>query len=205
MVVRAGLTMPSRLVPEDLEDVAREEARWLAAFHAGSRAVMSDFYTTYFSCVERSVGRVLEGADRETVIHEVFCRLLDDPALRAGFRGGSVRAWISTVAHNHAIDYHRRRERERPIGTAEDVTNAGGGAGDAPSFEASLEARQLIERFRTEWLTEPWRRVFDARFLEQRPQSEAARILGIHRTTLLYQEFRIRQLLRKFFLNEGLA
>jgi RNA polymerase sigma-70 factor (ECF subfamily) len=31
-------------------------------------------------------------------------------------------------------------------------------------------------------------------------QAEAARRLGIHRTTLLYQELRVRQLLRNFVL-----
>jgi RNA polymerase sigma-70 factor (ECF subfamily) len=143
---------------------------------------------------------VLTGADRETIIHEVFCRLLSDAQLRAGFRGGSLRAWLATIAHNQAIDYRRRRERERPVGDAEDVGTAGARGVETASAEGSVEARLLIERFRDEWLPPKWRGVFQVRFLEQKPQVEAARALGMHRTTLVYQEFRIRQLLRKFFL-----
>jgi RNA polymerase sigma-70 factor (ECF subfamily) len=156
---------------------------------------MAQLYVDHFSTVDRSVGRVLQGADRETIVHEVFCRLLADANLRASFRGGSIRAWISTVGRNLALDYRRRRQREQPCGSAEDVHDD---AHDAASPETLLEARELIGRFRDERLPEKWRPVFDARFVQQLHQSEAARALGIHRTTLLYQEFRIRQLLRKF-------
>ncbi len=187
-------------VPRDVEEGASQRTGWLGAFHEGSRHVLTEVYATHFACVDRAVGRVLTGADRETVIHEVFYRLLADAELRAGFRGGSLRAWLATVAHRQAIDYRRRRERERPVGDAEDVSTAGPQAVETPSAEASVEARQLIERFRNECLPPKWRGVFEARFLEQKAQVEAARGLGMHRTTLVYQELRIRQLLRKFFL-----
>ena len=192
--------MSTPTLPRDVAEGATQRTRWLGAFHEGSPDVFTEVYTTYFACVDRAVGRVLTGADRETVIHEVFCRLLADAELRAGFRGGSLRAWLATVAHNQAIDYRRRRERERPVGDAEDVSTAGPHAVETASAEGSVEARQLIERFCNERLPPKWRRVFEARFLEQKPQIEAARALGMHRTTLVYQEFRIRQLLRKFFL-----
>ena len=188
-------------VPRDVEESAGQRTSWLGAFHEGSRDVLTEVYATCFACVDRAVGRVLTGADRETVIHEVFCRLLTDPQLRAGFRGGSLRAWLGTVAHHQAIDYRRRRERERPVGDAEDVSRAGPHSVETASTEASVEARPLIERFRRECLPPKWLGVFEARFLEQKAQVEAARGLGMHRTTLVYQEFRIRQLLQKFYLD----
>jgi RNA polymerase sigma-70 factor (ECF subfamily) len=60
----------------------------------------------------------------------------------------------------------------------------------------------MIDRFRAHHLPAKWRGVFEVRFVQQLDQSEAARVLGIHRTTLVYQEFRVRQLLRKFFLQK---
>jgi len=189
--------MPGPLVPAVPGGDAPERPRWLDDFHEGSRAAMTELYVDQFGAVERAVGRVLQGADKETAVHEVFYRLLADAELRLSFRGGSLRAWISTVARNHALDYRRRRERERPAGAAEDVCSE---VQDVSTFEESLEARSLIERFRRDKLPEKWRAVFEARFIGQLHQSEAARALGIHRTTLLYQEFRIRQLLRAFFL-----
>lgn len=194
--------MPGPLVPVDTRGGASEGARWLDDFHAGSRAAMTGLYMDHFSTVRRAVGRVLRGADGETVVHEVFCRLIADAALRASFRGGSLRAWISTVAHHHALDYRRRRHREQPGGDAADL---GSEVEDVASSEGSLEARLLVDRFRRESLPEKWRPVFEARFIEQLNQSEAARALGIHRTTLAYQEFRVRQLLRKFFLRGEVA
>jgi RNA polymerase sigma-70 factor (ECF subfamily) len=60
----------------------------------------------------------------------------------------------------------------------------------------------LIERFRRERLPPDWVGVFERRFLEQLTQHEAARALGIRRTTLAYRELRIRRALRAFLLEE---
>jgi RNA polymerase sigma-70 factor (ECF subfamily) len=61
-----------------------------------------------------------------------------------------------------------------------------------------LDAKVLVERFRRDCLPQEWAGVFDARFLRQVPQREAARELGIRRTTLAYRELRIRRLLSRF-------
>lgn len=59
----------------------------------------------------------------------------------------------------------------------------------------------LVERFQREVLPPKYRALFDARFLRQLPQREAARELGIERSTLAYQEQRVRELLESFFLD----
>src|ERR1700722_1658704 len=145
-LVRADLSMPGPLVPADRG--ASERSQWLDEFHACSKAAMTELFVDHFASVARSVGQVLGGADKETAIHEVFCRILSDAPMRASFRGGSLRAWLSTIARNHAIDYRRRQRRERPSGTAEDVHE--GEAQEATSFETSMEARDLVARFRDE-------------------------------------------------------
>jgi RNA polymerase sigma-70 factor (ECF subfamily) len=139
------------------------------------------------------MGSILSGADRETAIHEVFARLLSNAELRRSFRGGSLAAWLGTVARHHAIDLRRRLVREAGIVNRETGPDIG-------DWEQAAEARLLVERFRRQWLPAEWLGVFELRFLAQLPQAEAASRLGIHRTTLAYRELRIRRLLRQFLL-----
>jgi RNA polymerase sigma-70 factor (ECF subfamily) len=171
---------------------------WIDRFHTGEKPVLEGIYREHFETVDGAVGTVLVGADRETVIHEVFLRLLNNEGLRRSFRGGDLGAWLAVVSRNHAIDYVRRRNRERPGGI-----EVGRDGSDAGGFARSAEARLLIERFCREILPAPWRGVFEARFLGCLSQSEAAAALGMRRTTLAYQELRITEMLRKFLLEDA--
>jgi len=171
------------------------ELDWLASFHAGERQTLEGFYREQYTDVDRAVGRILSGADRETVVHEVFLRILSDGELRQRLVGGSAASWIATVAKNHAIDYRRRANREIPHENAERHLKAAEPAGDG-----AAEARLLLERFRSEVLPSKWVPVFEACFVRQMSQREAARELGLSRTTLLYQQHRVRALLRAFLL-----
>jgi RNA polymerase sigma-70 factor (ECF subfamily) len=173
---------------------------WLRRFHDGDRAVMEKCYRDHFETVERSVGAVLGGSDKETVVHEVFLRLLTRHEVRAGFRGGSLARWLATVARNHAVDHVRRYAREQAVAPEVVV-----GLADSASamVDESIDARRIIDRFRRQCLSAPWDRVFVARFIEQLSQREAAARLGMRRTTLAYQERRIRRLLRRFLLRGG--
>ena len=174
--------------------VMDENADWLAHFHRGERATMEACYREHHAQVTRAVGTILTGADQETVAQEVFLRLLSNEQMRRTFTGGSLGAWLGRVARNLAVDHWRRHrleeghEREAPADAQ--VT--------AARQEAELEARLLVERFRREKLPPHWVPVFEARFLQQLSQREAARALGIFRTTLAYQELRIRQLMNEF-------
>jgi RNA polymerase sigma-70 factor (ECF subfamily) len=157
---------------------------------------MEQCYREQFETVDRAVGGILGGADRETVVHEVFLRLLGDPALRCSFHGGALAAWLRTVARNQAIDYARRRRRELELRDQADRVEAAVEEG----LDQRTDLRRAVERFRTEVLPAKWQAAFVARFLEGQDQLAAARSLGIPRTTLAYQEFRIRALLRRFML-----
>jgi len=175
--------------------VASARSDWLRRFHEGDRVIIEGIYREHFNTVSRAVGDMASPADRETLIHEIFLRLLSQAPLRCSFQGGELAAWLSVVSRNHAIDCARRRRREVPVTAA--------AATDRPSLdsgEAGIEARLLIERFRQEALPSRWAGVFDARFLRQLSQAEAAQALGLGRTTLAYQEARVRRLLRRFLL-----
>jgi RNA polymerase sigma-70 factor (ECF subfamily) len=170
---------------------------WLRAFHAGERACLEGCYRDHLATVDRAVGGVLAGADRETLVHEVFFRLLSDASLRQSFSGGTFASWLRVVARNQALDYARRRRLEVSL---PDETGAATLAADPPPFEAQLDVRWTLERFRERCLPAKWRAVFDARFIAQHDQPTAARAIGVARTTLAYQEYRIRRLLRRFVL-----
>jgi RNA polymerase sigma-70 factor (ECF subfamily) len=166
---------------------------WLEAFHRGERAVLEECYRAHFETVARAVGSVLRDVDRETVVHEVFSRLLGQADLRLAFHGGGLGAWLATVARNQAIDYRRRLARETHLPSA-------GQEPQAADWEEAAEARLVIERFRVTLALPEWRAVFDVRFVQQLGQREAAASLGISRTTLAYRELRIRHELRRFVL-----
>jgi len=85
-----------------------QDAPWLERFHAGEREVIEGCYRDHFRVVENAVGQVLRGADKETVIHEVFLQLMSRAELRRGFSGGGFSAWLATVARHQAIDFWRR-------------------------------------------------------------------------------------------------
>lgn len=186
----AAAAAPAATAPPD------RDARWLERFHAGEPAAIEQCYRAHFDTAARAIGSILSGADRETAIHEVFARVMTSAELRRSFEGGSLGAWLGTVARNHAIDMRRRLSREvgAGVGGARELEEPQG------SWERTAEAHLLIERFRRDHLPPAWAGVFELRFLRQLPQREAAARLSIHRTTLAYRELRIRQLLRRFVL-----
>jgi len=177
------------------------QAEWLAKFHAGDRAVLEACYREHYDSVFGAVGRILHGADQETVCHEVFFRLVSEPDFRAKFSGGSLKAWLSTVGRNRAIDHLRRRRREE--GVEADELERQGESVDGERFVERAEARRLVEEFRRKHLPAKWSAVFEARFMKQLSQRDAADELGMSRTTLAYQELRIRSLLKAFLLADG--
>jgi RNA polymerase sigma-70 factor, ECF subfamily len=181
----------------EVRGTAEEEERWLRRFHDGEHAIIEGIYREHFSAVSRAVTTMLGRSDRDTVIHEVFLRLLTQRELRSSFHGGALPAWLTAVSRNHAVDFLRRRNREIPIGSA---TVFVAGSDPWASGTASSEARVLIDRFRNDVLPPKWAGVFEARFVRQLSQPEAAAALGIGRTTLAYQEARVRHLLRRFVL-----
>jgi RNA polymerase sigma-70 factor (ECF subfamily) len=183
------LPIMTRETPIDL-DCATAQKR----FHEGDRDFVGLLYRETYEAVDTAVGRVLRGADRETVVHDVYLRLLTKPELRRSFTGGSIRSWLMTVAYNLAVDFWRHHRRETSLEDPETSLI------DPMSrrMEERAELNLFVERFRRDGLPEQLWPLFEARFLERLHQREAARRLGMHRTTLAYRELRVRRLLRAF-------
>jgi RNA polymerase sigma factor (sigma-70 family) len=166
---------------------------WLARFHSGRREQIEECYREHARTAFAIAERYLGPADRDTVVHQVFCQLLDDAEFRASFRGGSFGAWLGQVVARRAIDFRRKYGREAGLDES--------GAEQAPSVprvEEGLDAKRLIERFRAERLPERSWRIFELRFVRGLSQREVARELDMKRATVGYQEKLIRDALRAF-------
>lgn len=183
-----------------LDGAPPRDAAWLAAFHAGERGVLESCYREHFDRVSGVAATLLRGVDAETVTHDVFLRLLSEPKMRESFVGGDLGAWLSVVTKRAAIDALRKIRREAPMDPDGDALLAPEPDPRRASDEA--DAKLLVERFRREVLPEKYARLFEVRFLRQLPQREAARELGMQRSTLAYQEQRVRELLTRFLLDD---
>jgi RNA polymerase sigma-70 factor (ECF subfamily) len=164
----------------------------LADFHAGARSALERMYREHFDTVSTTVGRVVEGADQETVVHDVFLRLFTDMRLRRSFAGGALGGWLATVARRHAVEHRRRRE------CAVEVAMGGDGQAVLVDVDEGIDAAELIERFRAQVLPPRWERLFELRFVQRMERERAARALGIGRLRLMYREHRVRCLLSSF-------
>lgn len=180
--------------PAPLISVGHSARDWLEDFHAGDHSALAEVYREHLSTVARVVGQYLADADKENVIHEVFFKLVANAGARKSFKGGNLAAWLTTVARNQAIDYGRRHRRELPV-----EANALTALSDCTCRDAELEAecRHLVSDFCRHHLPSNWASVFEARWVRELSQREAAQELGIRRTTLAYRELRIRRLLRR--------
>jgi RNA polymerase sigma-70 factor, ECF subfamily len=176
----------------DVLDGVQAATEWLQSFYRGDRDTLEVCYREHFAAVEAAVAAVLRGPDRETVVQEVFARLVAREDFRRSFKGGSVGAWLKAVARYNAIDFGRRLARETNLSQTLEA--------DPVLWEEAAQARILIERFRRERLPPEWATVFDLCFVQQMTQREAASALGLSRTTIAYRELRIRRELRRFVL-----
>jgi RNA polymerase sigma-70 factor (ECF subfamily) len=180
-----------------------DDAAWLARFHAGDRATLGAVYQEHFDSVHAAASRLLPSVDAETVTQEVFLRMVEETEFRAHFSGGALRAWLCTVARNRAIDVLRRQKR---VDLVDDQNlEALAGAAEQDTMLERFRAQAIIGRFRREVLPAKWRAVFEARFIRQLSQREAATEVGVTRTTLAYQEMRVRGLLERFLLTNAAA
>jgi len=175
---------------------------WLSRFHAGDRDVIEGCYREHLRSVEAAVGHVLRGADKETVVHDVFLQLIERPDVRRSFQGGNFRGWLTTVSHHVAVDYWRRHRRERPW---QEEPREEGWHDPARNIERGAEARLFAERYLRDRLPPAWLSVFVVRFLGGLDQRTAAHRLGISRTTLAYRELRVRRILRNYLRERSRA
>lgn len=176
----------------------------LEGFYAGYPDVLAAIYREHIDDIEKSVSRYFRGIDAENVVHDVFLSLLERPDLRRQFTGGNFRAWLNTMAIHRATDYARQKKRWQPI--------------DHPtSFDGYLEPicpeddlihkdqirsiKHALDVFSKDILPKLGSKVtemFNLRFGQGVSQAEAARQLGISRTSAIEREQRFMKPLSQF-------
>ncbi len=180
---------------------------WLQRWYAGEPDAIAWAYVKHFEDAVSAVGTIVPPWERESVVHDVFQRLLSNESSRRSYKGGSLRAFLCAAAQRVALDRWRKRRRTPEVlAPPETAQHGAGGLSARQRILEHVANRQLLERFRTEALPAKLRSTFEARFVLQLTQREAAERLGVHRGTIIFREARVRRHLKRFLLSvEGQA
>ncbi|HCS62042.1 MAG TPA: RNA polymerase [Microbacterium sp.] len=115
---------------------------------------------------------------------------------------GSVRGWLTRVAHNIAMDQHRAR-RARPAEVAwSDLDTSRAAALDNPAYE--VEERMLVEGL-LERLSDQHRRTILEVYFSDHTASGAASVLGVPVGTIKSRVFHALRTMRSAAEASGLA
>lgn len=167
----------------------------------GDESALREAYAAYGGLVRRVAVRVTRSpAAAEDVAQEVFAQLWSRPY---GFdaRRGSLRTWLSMVAHRRAVDWVRGEARHRKDVRADDsALHAIPDAAPGPAEALVDRERALLLHTALAELPRPQREVVHLAYFAGRTYRQAAVELGIPEGTA---KARLRSALRK--LAESLA
>lgn len=156
----------------------------------GDSRAQRELYERYAGYLTAVASRYLSDSDRvKDVLQDAFIRIFD----RFGtfrYRGeGSLRAWMTRVVVNSALQDLRRTDRLLPARELPDVPEEGG-----PDFDdLPMDVLQgMIRR-----LPDGYRTVFNLFVFEQLKHKEIAAILGIKENSSASQFLRARVMLVK--------
>ncbi|MET7697754.1 sigma-70 family RNA polymerase sigma factor [Streptomyces sp. NPDC005485] len=166
----------------------------------GDESALGEVYAAYGGLVRRVAARVTRSpAAAEDVAQEVFAQLWSRPyAFDA--RRGSLRTWLSMLAHRRAVDWVRSEARHRKAGADDAALHAIPDAGPGPDETIVDRERSLLLHTALAELPEPQREVVHLAYFAGRTYRQAAHELGIPEGTA---KTRLRSALRK--LAESLA
>ncbi|MEU9881486.1 RNA polymerase sigma factor [Streptomyces phaeochromogenes] len=167
----------------------------------GDESALSEAYAAHGGLVRRIAGRVTNSpAAAEDVAQEVFAQLWSRPyAFDA--RRGSLRTWLSVLAHRRAVDWVRSEARHRKAAGADDsALHAIPDTGPGPDEAVVDRERSLLLHSALAELPQPQRDVVHLAYFAGRTYRQAAVELGIPEGTA---KTRLRSALRK--LAETLA
>lgn len=156
----------------------------------GDSRAQRELYERYAGYLTTVASRYLSDSDRvKDVLQDAFIRIFD----RFGsfrYRGeGSLRAWMTRVVVNFALQDLRRTDRLLPARELPDVPEEGG-----PDFD-DLPMDVLQDMIRH--LPDGYRTVFNLFVFEQLKHKEIAAILGIKENSSASQFLRARAMLVK--------
>lgn len=160
----------------------------------GDEAAFVDLYHRYRALVYTVAARVTrDGRAAEDITQEVFLTIWQQPFAFDPARG-SLRGWLSMIAHRRAVDLVRREETQRRHASHprlwDDAVSRGDPVGDQVSDTDT--ARRLEQAVRA--LPEPLRHAITLAYLHGRTYREVAVELGVPEGTA---KSRLREGLRR--------
>lgn len=171
----------------------------LRRFHDGDATVLAALFRAHAPRAVALMRHKLPSIDAEAAVQEAFVNLLSSAEQRRRFTGGAFAAFLCTLARCRGIDAWRREQRYVDESAAGEPI-----AGDS-SVDDRLAARELLEKFWQRSVPPAQKDFFQARFIEQQTQVEAADRLHIKRSTLATWEKRLAERLRRAVVSGEIA
>ena len=175
-----------------------QEKNIIDAIKAGDEQAMQKIICRYSRLLWSIVGAVLSQVgtteDMEECVADVFIDLWEHPQKYDESRG-SLKAWLSVIARNKAIDRYRQKTKIQTIPLEETVLAQMGVGPEMENREGLQEA--LAE------LTEEEREILLRRYVYQQKPKEMAVALGLSVKQIENRLYRIKAKMRKQMEQEG--
>ena len=175
-----------------------QEKNSIDAIKAGDEQAMQKIICRYSRLLWSIVGAVLSQVgtteDMEECVADVFIDLWEHPQKYDESRG-SLKAWLSVIARNKAIDRYRQKTKIQTIPLEETVLAQMG-------VEPEMENREGLQEALAE-LTEEEREILLRRYVYQQKPKEMAVALGLSVKQIENRLYRIKAKMRKQMEQEG--
>lgn len=175
-----------------------QEKNIIDAIKAGDEQAMQKIICRYSRLLWSIVGAVLSQVgsteDMEECVADVFIDLWEHPQKYDESRG-SLKAWLSVIARNKAIDRYRQKTKIQTIPLEETVLAQMG-------VEPEMENREEFQEALAE-LTEEEREILLRRYVYQQKPKEMAVALGLSVKQIENRLYRIKAKMRKQMEQEG--
>ena len=175
-----------------------QEKNIIDAIKAGDEQAMQKIICRYSRLLWSIVGAVLSQVgiteDMEECVADVFIDLWKHPQKYDESRG-SLKAWLSVIARNKAIDRYRQKTKIQTIPLEETVLAQMG-------VEPEMENREGLQEALAE-LTEEEREILLRRYVYQQKPKEMAVALGLSVKQIENRLYRIKAKMRKQMAQEG--
>lgn len=175
-----------------------QEKNIIDAIKAGDEQAMQKIICRYSRLLWSIVGAVLSQVgtteDMEECVADVFIDLWEHPQKYDESRG-SLKAWLSVIARNKAIDRYRQKTKIQTIPLEETVLAQMG-------VEPEIENREGLQEALAE-LTEEEREILLRRYVYQQKPKEMAVALGLSVKQIENRLYRIKAKMRKQMEQEG--
>ena len=175
-----------------------QEKNIIDAIKAGDEQAMQKIICRYsrllWSIVEAVLSQVGTTEDMEECVADVFIDLWEHPQKYDESRG-SLKAWLSVIARNKAIDRYRQKTKIQTIPLEETVLAQMG-------VESEMENREGLQEALAE-LTEEEKEILLRRYVYQQKPKEMAVALGLSVKQIENRLYRIKAKMRKQMEQEG--